>query len=88
MERVSCNKEGKTNKAYQRTLKDSKPRSEEKSRGEVRVGCKARMTIVKKQTGPNWTVKTFVEGHNHSLTSPSKVHLLRSHREYLPQKKY
>ncbi|KAG6403960.1 hypothetical protein SASPL_136194 [Salvia splendens] len=51
-----------------------------RARGEVRTGCKAKITIVKQQTGPDWSVSVFVEGHNHGLSTPSKVHLLRSHR--------
>ena len=38
------------------------------------------MTLVKHQTGPNWIISTFVEEHNHVLATPTKIHLLRSHR--------
>ncbi|KAH6786377.1 hypothetical protein C2S52_005929 [Perilla frutescens var. hirtella] len=51
-----------------------------RARGEVRTNCKARLSLVKQQTGPNWIVSNFVEGHNHALSTPSKVHLLWSHR--------
>ncbi|KAG6414010.1 hypothetical protein SASPL_126726 [Salvia splendens] len=51
-----------------------------RARGEVRIDCKAKISIVKQQTGPDWSVDVFVEGHNHGLLTPSKVHLLRSQR--------
>ncbi|XP_073136959.1 protein FAR1-RELATED SEQUENCE 5-like [Henckelia pumila] len=31
------------------------------------------------QSGTNWDVSAFQESHNHPLSTPSKVHLLRSH---------
>ncbi|KAL8504275.1 hypothetical protein ACS0TY_022857 [Phlomoides rotata] len=45
------------------------------------------MTIVKQQRGSKWIVSKFVENHNHCLTTPSKVHLLRSHRNVSAAKK-
>lgn len=35
---------------------------------------------MKEQTCPGWVVSTFIESHNYPLSTPSKVHLLRSHR--------
>ncbi|KAG6437544.1 hypothetical protein SASPL_102463 [Salvia splendens] len=51
-----------------------------RARGEVRTDSKAKISIIKQQTGPDWSVSVLVEGHNHGLSTPSKVHLLRSHR--------
>ncbi|XP_060675878.1 protein FAR1-RELATED SEQUENCE 5-like [Ziziphus jujuba] len=75
-----CFKEGETNEHYQKKEKHTVQRSGERNRGLVRVGCKAKMTVVKSQTGPNWIVSQFVEEHNYALATPSKIHLLRSHR--------
>ncbi|KAJ0099610.1 hypothetical protein Patl1_20957 [Pistacia atlantica] len=35
----------------------------------------------------NYVVSIFVEAHNHSLRTPRKVHLLRSHRNVLVAQK-
>ncbi|KAL2481035.1 Protein FAR1-RELATED SEQUENCE 5 [Abeliophyllum distichum] len=59
----------------------------ERNRGHTRVGCNARLSILKQQTGNSWVVNKFVEEHNHGLTTPSKVHLLRSHRKVSATKK-
>ena len=48
-------------------------------RGITREGCKAKLAVVKSKSG-TYVVSLFVEGHNHLLTSPKRVHLLRSHR--------
>ncbi|KAH0987719.1 hypothetical protein GBA52_014896 [Prunus armeniaca] len=48
-------------------------------RGITREGCKAKLAVVKSKLG-TYVVSLFVEGHNHPLTSPKRVHLLRSHR--------
>ncbi|KAG6399875.1 hypothetical protein SASPL_141360 [Salvia splendens] len=74
-----CFKAGQTdeNRSKKRALSGDTINS--RARGEVRTDCKARASIVKQQTGPDWSVSVFVEGHNHGLSTPSKVHLLRSH---------
>ncbi|KAL2531149.1 Protein FAR1-RELATED SEQUENCE [Abeliophyllum distichum] len=41
----------------------------------------------RKETGNLWVVNKFVAEHNHALTTPSKVHLLRSHRNVSATKK-
>ena len=75
-----CSKEGDTNEFYQKNCKQLVERSGERRRGVIRVGCKAKMTLVKRQTGPNWIISTFVEEHNHVLATQTKIHLLRSYR--------
>ncbi|KAL2486569.1 Protein FAR1-RELATED SEQUENCE 5 [Abeliophyllum distichum] len=67
--------------------KDAVPRDGERNRGHVRCGCNARLSVVKQQTGEGWVVSTFVEEHNHPLATPSRVHLLRSHRGVSKTKK-
>ncbi|KAF3449543.1 hypothetical protein FNV43_RR10272 [Rhamnella rubrinervis] len=68
-----CSKEGKTDDSYGTKLKDSIPRTYETNRGVVRSSYKAKITLVKQQTGPNWVVSKFVKEHNHSLSTPTKV---------------
>ncbi|KAH0974872.1 hypothetical protein GBA52_016771 [Prunus armeniaca] len=48
-------------------------------RGITREGCKAKLAVVKSKSR-TYVVSLFVERHNHPLTSPKRVHLLRSHR--------
>ncbi|KAL6216512.1 hypothetical protein ACLB2K_009735 [Fragaria x ananassa] len=57
---------------------DSKVQGEKRKRGLPKVGCKARIAAMRKKTG-RYAISVFVEGHNHALTSPSRVHLLKSH---------
>ncbi|KAH0981260.1 hypothetical protein GBA52_008437 [Prunus armeniaca] len=58
--------------------KDSESTQIERERGNVRENCKATLTVV--YDGFNFVVKTFIEEHTHPLATPSRVHLLRSHR--------
>lgn len=51
-----------------------------RSRGLTRVGSNAKLAIVKSTSGTGFMVKQFIEVHNHLLTTPHKVHFLRSHR--------
>ncbi|KAH7663176.1 FHY3/FAR1 family protein [Dioscorea alata] len=48
-------------------------------RGIIRECCPAKLAVVKKREG--FQVSLFVEGHNHVMTSPGRVHLLPSHRK-------
>ena len=50
---IVCSKEGETNEYYQKNCKQLVERLGERRRGLVRVGCKAKITLVKRQTGPN-----------------------------------
>ncbi|KAL2486806.1 Protein FAR1-RELATED SEQUENCE [Abeliophyllum distichum] len=58
-----------------------------RNRGNTRIGCNSRLSILKQQIGNLWVVNKFVEEHNHPLTTPSRVHLLRSHRNVSATKK-
>lgn len=82
-----CFKEGHTDEA--RSIKRAQSGEPKKSRacGEVRTDCKAKISLIKQQDGPTWTLSIFIEGHNHALSTPSKVHLLRSHRNISIAKK-
>ncbi|XP_024155754.1 protein FAR1-RELATED SEQUENCE 5-like [Rosa chinensis] len=57
---------------------DSKVEGKKRKRGLPKVGCKARITVVRKEFG-RYAISVFVEAHNHPLTTPPRVHLLRSH---------
>lgn len=46
---------------------------------DARVGCNVRLPT-KQQTGQYWVANKFVEEHYHTLTTPNRVYLLRSHR--------
>ncbi|KAL2479806.1 Protein FAR1-RELATED SEQUENCE 5 [Abeliophyllum distichum] len=71
---------------YQMRRKDSVPWICEKNRGHTRCGCNARFSVVKQQS-VGMVVRKFVEEYNHALTTPSRVHLLRSHRDVSTTKK-
>ncbi|KAL2511137.1 Protein FAR1-RELATED SEQUENCE 5 [Abeliophyllum distichum] len=75
-----CSKEGKTNETYQKKQKDTVVRVGKRNRGQTQIGCNSKLSVVKQQMGHLWVVNKFVEEHNHALTTPSRVHLLRSHR--------
>ncbi|XP_022897649.1 protein FAR1-RELATED SEQUENCE 5-like [Olea europaea var. sylvestris] len=75
-----CYKEGEKDNTYQKKFKHMVERSGERHRGVIRVGCKAKLTVVRPKSSINWIVSSFVESHNHALTTPTRVHLLRSHR--------
>ena len=53
--------------------------------GKTRTGCDAKLTIC--HDGSSYVVKIFKEEHNHSPTTPSRVHLLTSHRNVSATKK-
>ncbi|XP_042009035.1 protein FAR1-RELATED SEQUENCE 5-like [Salvia splendens] len=75
-----CFKAGQTDEVHSKNRASSGGPIKKRARGEVRTDCKAKISIVKQQTGPYWSISLFSEGHNHGLSTPSKVHLLRSHR--------
>ncbi|XP_057785582.1 protein FAR1-RELATED SEQUENCE 5-like [Salvia miltiorrhiza] len=75
-----CFKAGQTDEARSQKRTQSGSQMKTRARGEVRTDCKAKISIIKQQTGPEWSVSIFMEGHNHGLSTPSNVYLLRSHR--------
>ncbi|XP_073121051.1 protein FAR1-RELATED SEQUENCE 5-like [Henckelia pumila] len=67
-----CFKEGHTDETRSnKQVKCDQPKKE-RARGEFRTGCKSKISVVKNQTGNNWVVSTFMESHNHPLSTPSK----------------
>ncbi|XP_074568528.1 protein FAR1-RELATED SEQUENCE 5-like [Curcuma longa] len=84
--RFVCFKQGHTDDQRNKHAKCNQ-RRRERTVDEVRTGCKSKISFVKKQTEPKWIVANFVETHNHPLSTPSNVHLLRSHRQVSVEKK-
>ena len=82
-----CFKKGKIDETYQMDRKNVVSRVVKRNCGYTQVGCNARLSVVKQQTGNNWVVRQFVDKHNHGRTMPSRVHLLRSYRNVLATKK-
>ncbi|XP_042458601.1 protein FAR1-RELATED SEQUENCE 5-like [Zingiber officinale] len=82
-----CFKEGHTDQMRWNKHAKGDQRIRERARGEVRTGCKSNISLVKEQTGSIWVVTNFIEDYNHPLSTPSKVHLLRSHRNISTTKK-
>lgn len=69
-----CHKEGLRAKKYTQNVSENTTRK----RGLTRENCGAKITVVKR--GEGFAVTQFVASHNHTLATPKKVHLLRSHR--------
>ncbi|XP_060667202.1 protein FAR1-RELATED SEQUENCE 5-like [Ziziphus jujuba] len=55
-------------------------------RGMTRENCKAKLAMVRSKTG-KFVITVFVEEHSHPLSTPRRVHLLRSHRSVSEAKK-
>ncbi|XP_060674867.1 protein FAR1-RELATED SEQUENCE 5-like [Ziziphus jujuba] len=55
-------------------------------RGMTRENCKAKLAVVRSKTG-KFVITVFVEEHSHPLSTPRRVHLLRSHRSVSEAKK-
>ncbi|XP_060669827.1 protein FAR1-RELATED SEQUENCE 5-like [Ziziphus jujuba] len=52
----------------------------------TRENCKAKLAVVRLKTG-KFVITVFVEEHSHPLSTPRRVHLLRSHRSVSEAKK-
>lgn len=73
-----CSNEGKRQQHPTHITK--KPRPLE------RTSCLARIEFTVNRENI-WVVKRFVDDHNHSLASPDKTYLLRSHRKRIPKER-
>ncbi|XP_058211550.1 protein FAR1-RELATED SEQUENCE 5-like [Rhododendron vialii] len=76
-------KNGETIRKENVCYKEGESKSSEatqRQRGLTREKCGAKLTVVKNRSGEGFVVTQFVEGHSHPLTTPKKVHFLRSHR--------
>ncbi|KAL6284479.1 hypothetical protein ACE6H2_015408 [Prunus campanulata] len=66
---------------------EAEGRVRKRRRVKVRQDCKARIGVVKCPESNKYSISLFEEVHNHSLTTPDKVHLLRSHRDVRESRK-
>ncbi|XP_022026870.1 protein FAR1-RELATED SEQUENCE 5-like [Helianthus annuus] len=75
-----CSKEGYMplfiDDAYSKSKKPFKSRN----RGTIRTGCKAQLMICTVD-GRSYTVKKFVDGHNHKFVCPHDIHMLPAYRQ-------
>ncbi|WCJ43399.1 FAR1-related sequence 5 [Euphorbia peplus] len=75
-----CNKEGETEDTYRINNE-----AEVRERKNTRLWCDAKLTV--SYDGSCYVVKKFIEEHSHPPTTPSRVHLLTSHRKMSTAKK-
>ncbi|XP_021985073.1 protein FAR1-RELATED SEQUENCE 5-like [Helianthus annuus] len=75
-----CSKEGHKplfiDDAYSKSKKPFKSRN----RGTIRTGSKAQLMICSVD-GRSYTVKKFVDGHNHKFVCPHDIHMLPAYRQ-------
>ncbi|KAI5337713.1 hypothetical protein L3X38_016984 [Prunus dulcis] len=64
----------------QGVFKKEEPRAVKRHRRISRCGCKARVVVVKVSGCKQYAFSLVVEGHNHTMTPPERVHFMRSHR--------
>ncbi|XP_058071011.1 protein FAR1-RELATED SEQUENCE 5-like [Magnolia sinica] len=74
-----CSKEGRKREKKQTDLVRS-------TRPITRTNCKASM-MIKLQKNGKYSVNKFVAEHNHEVVTPTKVHMLRSHRSLTDDQK-
>ena len=67
-----CFKAGQTDEARSKNRAPAGRPIQIRARGDVRTNCKAKISIVKQQTGSDWSVSVFMEGHNHGLSTPQR----------------
>ncbi|KAL6287774.1 hypothetical protein ACE6H2_012164 [Prunus campanulata] len=80
-----CSKEGFRRERYAKkdSGEDAKRR---RARALTREGCKALMTVRRRDCG-RWYVAKLEKNHNHELVTPAMRHFLRSHKqEFAPEK--
>ncbi|PIA62992.1 hypothetical protein AQUCO_00200779v1 [Aquilegia coerulea] len=81
-----CSKEGFRRGKRARKLDSSDESKIRRARAITREGCKALMTVRRKDCG-KWYVAKLEKNHNHELVAPAMRHFLRSHRtEFDPDK--
>lgn len=81
-----CSKEGFRRDKRARKMDSSDDAKRRRARPITREGCKAMMTVRRRDCG-KWYVAKLEKTHNHELVTPAMRHFLRSHRlENEPQK--
>ncbi|XP_010259175.1 PREDICTED: protein FAR1-RELATED SEQUENCE 5-like isoform X2 [Nelumbo nucifera] len=81
-----CSKEGYRREKRVRKIDSSDDTKKRRARPITREGCKALMTVRRRDSG-KWYVAKLEKNHNHELVTPAMRHFLRSHRQdYDPKK--
>ncbi|XP_043703502.1 protein FAR1-RELATED SEQUENCE 5-like isoform X2 [Telopea speciosissima] len=75
-----CSKEGFRREKRARKIVSSDDTKKRRARPISREGCKALMTVRRRDSG-NWYVAKLEKNHNHELVTPAMRHFLRSHRQ-------
>ncbi|KAF8399566.1 hypothetical protein HHK36_015433 [Tetracentron sinense] len=83
-----CSKEGFRREKRARKINYSDDAKRRRARPITREGCKALMTVRRRDCG-KWYVAKLEKNHNHELVTPAMRHFLRSHKqEYDPKKSF
>lgn len=81
-----CSKEGYRREKRAKKIESNDELKRRRARAITREGCKALMTVRRRENG-KWYVAKLEKSHNHELVTPAMRHFLRSHRqEYEPNK--
>ncbi|XP_043687172.1 protein FAR1-RELATED SEQUENCE 5-like [Telopea speciosissima] len=75
-----CSKEGFRREKRARKIDSSDDAKKRRARPITREGCKALMTVRRRDSG-TWYVAKLEKNHNHELVTPEMRHFLRSHRQ-------
>ncbi|XP_035830763.1 protein FAR1-RELATED SEQUENCE 5-like [Helianthus annuus] len=77
---IVCSKEGHKPLFIDDAYSKSKNPFKSRNRGTIRTGCKAQLMICLVD-GRSYTVKKFVDGHNHKFVCPHHIHMLPAYRQ-------
>ncbi|XP_021297802.1 protein FAR1-RELATED SEQUENCE 5-like [Herrania umbratica] len=81
-----CSKEGFRREKRSRNVDSGDDTKKRRARPITREGCKALMTVRRRDNG-KWYVAKLEKSHNHELVTPAMRHFLRSHKEEYDPKK-
>lgn len=81
-----CSKEGFRRDRRAKRIDSSDDTKRRRARPITREGCKALMTVRKRDNG-KWYVAKLEKSHNHELVTPAMRHFLRSHKQELDPSK-
>ncbi|KAM4123559.1 hypothetical protein ACB094_01G167400 [Castanea mollissima] len=75
-----CSKEGFRRERHGKRIDSGDDMKRRRARPITREGCKALMTVRKRDNG-KWVVAKLEKNHNHELVTPAMRHFLRSHKQ-------
>ncbi|KAK6913320.1 MULE transposase domain, partial [Dillenia turbinata] len=75
-----CSKEGFRREKRAKLIDASEDTKKRRARPITREGCKALMTVRKRESG-KWYIAKLEKSHNHELVTPAMRHFLRSHKQ-------